>query len=300
MQNYWWILAIGLSLLTSAYVYVNQFIKIKGSLLMVYRGLGTAALLLPFAYFFAPIHNWAFYGLCIAQGLVISLGDNRILNGAKTFGAQVTSLIHPLSIALIFLFWILLHPADFAGFIEHPLQLGLILACLMGTTAALIMICQAKANRKALSFLLVGMFCEIFIDVTNKETTHLGAENLLSAIYYYTFITSLVAGGINLFVHLRHGHKLPDFWAGKNLRYAWFFMLFAILHGMLKTYTMYLTPNPAYVAAIVHAYPVWILLFNNIFYRFNHGNNCIKIKPQLIILLLVSIVGLIFLTGHAD
>ena len=46
MQNYWWILAIALSLLTSAYVYVNQFVKIKGSLLMVYRGLGTAAVLL--------------------------------------------------------------------------------------------------------------------------------------------------------------------------------------------------------------------------------------------------------------
>lgn len=50
MQNYWWILAIALSLLTSAYVYVNQFVKIKGSLLMVYRGLGTAAVLLPFVF----------------------------------------------------------------------------------------------------------------------------------------------------------------------------------------------------------------------------------------------------------
>ena len=88
MQNYWWILAIALSLLTSAYVYVNQFVKIKGSLLMVYRGLGTAAVLLPFVFCFAPIHNWAFYALCAAQGLVISLGDNRILNGAKTFGAS--------------------------------------------------------------------------------------------------------------------------------------------------------------------------------------------------------------------
>ena len=43
MQNYWWILAIALSLLTSAYVYVNQFVKIKGSLLMVYRGNGCSA-----------------------------------------------------------------------------------------------------------------------------------------------------------------------------------------------------------------------------------------------------------------
>ena len=72
MQNYWWLLALALSLLTSAYVYANQLIKIKGSLLMIYRGLGTGLVLLPFCYFFVPIHNWAFYGLCIAQGLVIS------------------------------------------------------------------------------------------------------------------------------------------------------------------------------------------------------------------------------------
>ena len=294
MQQYWWLLALGLSLLTSAYVYVNQFIKIKGSLLMVYRGLGTAAVLLPFAFFFAPIHNLAFYALCIAQGLVISIGDNRILNGAKTFGAQVTSLIHPLSIALIFLFWIVLHPADFIAFGEHPMQLLGILACLLGTTIALIFICRAKANRKALSFLLVSMLCEIFIDVTNKETTFLGAENLISAIFFYTLITSFVAGSTNLYVYLREGHKLPEFWRKKNLHFAWFFMLFAIVHGMLKTYTMYLTPNPAYVAAIVHAYPVWILLYNAI----GKEKNYVKIKPQLIILLLISIVGLIFLTGH--
>lgn len=216
MQNYWWILAIALSLLTSAYIYVNQFVKIKGSLLMVYRGLGTAAVLLPFVFCFAPIHNWAFYALCAAQGLVISLGDNRILNGAKTFGAQVTSLIHPLSIALIFVFWMLLHPADFAALGREPLHLLLILACLLGTTAALILICRAKASRKALGFLLVGMFCEIFIDVTNKETTHLGAENLVSAIYYYTLITSLVAGSVNLAVHLGKGHRLPEFWSRKT------------------------------------------------------------------------------------
>lgn len=144
------------------------------------------------------------------------------MNGAKTFGAQVTSLIHPLSIALIFVFWMLLHPADFVALGREPLHLLLILACLLGTTAALILICRAKASRKALGFLLVGMFCEIFIDVTNKETTHLGAENLVSAIYYYTLITSLVAGSVNLAVHLGKGHRLPEFWSRKNLRFAWF------------------------------------------------------------------------------
>ena len=298
MQSYWWIFAIVLSLLTSAYVYVNQFIKIKGSLLMVYRGIGTALLLLPFSFFFAPIGNWAFYGLCIAQGLVISLGDNRILNSAKTFGAEVTSLIHPLSIAFIFLFWILLHPSEFAEFTSHPWQMGLILACLLGVTVSLILICRAKANRKALWFLLVAMSCEIFIDVSNKETTHLGRENLISAIFYYTLITSMVAGLANLAVYVRSKRPLPDIFDCHNLRFAWFFMLFAVLHGMLKTYAMYLTPNPAYVAAIVHAYPVWIMLADNIYYRRHSVREYIRIQPRLLLLLLVSIVGLIFLTEH--
>ena len=294
MQNYWWILAIILSLLTPSYVYVNQFIKVKGSHLMVYRGLGTAVVLLPFTFFFAPIHSVAFYALCIAQGIVMSVGENRILNGAKTFGAQVTSLIHPLSIALIFIFWLFLHPHELQEFFTAPTKMSLIFACLLGTTLSLILICQAKANRKALSFLAIGMFCEIFIDVTNKETTHLGSENIISAIYYYTLITSFVAGSINLAAYLKEKRPAKDLISLSDMRYAWFFMSFAILHGFLKTYTMYLTPNPAYVAAIVHAYPVWIMLFNS----FNHPKEYTKIKPQYIMLLLVSIIGLIFLGGH--
>lgn len=296
MQNYWWLLALALSLLTSAYVYANQLIKIKGSLLMIYRGLGTGLVLLPFCYFFAPIHNWAFYGLCIAQGLVISYGDNRILNSSKTFGAEVTSLIHPLSIFFIFLFWIILHPSEFAAFTDHPLKFALIIFCLLGVMLAIIRILRAHGSRKALGFLLAGMFCEIFIDVTNKETTHLGAENIVSAIYYYTLITSLVAGSCNLSAHFLRNRGFSEILALKNLKFAWFFVFYAAVHSALKTYTMYLTPNPAYVAAIVHAYPVWILLAENIRQRFcpQQGRRLVKVSPLWLGLLLVSIVGLIF------
>lgn len=295
MQNYWWLFALCLSLLMASYVSLNQFVKIKGSLLMVYRGLGSALVMLPFVFFFAPIGNWAFYALCIVQGLVISYGDNRILNSAKTFGAEVTSLIHPLSIAFIFLFWIILHPAEFTVFMGHPFHFALILGCLLGVTVAMIFICRARANRKALLFLAGGMFCEIFIDVTNKETTHLGAENIVSAIFYYTFITSLVAGSVNLYFYLRQGKKLAAAFARPNLKVAWFFMLFAIIFAALKTYTMYLTPNPAYVAAIVHSYPVWIMLGNNLYFRLHKNENYARVNPKFLSLLLISIIGLIFI-----
>lgn len=69
MQNYWWILAIALSLLTSAYVYVNQFVKIKGSLLMVYRGLGTAAVLLPFVFLLCTDSQLGFLCLMCGTGI---------------------------------------------------------------------------------------------------------------------------------------------------------------------------------------------------------------------------------------
>lgn len=299
MQNMWWLLAFFLSILTASYVYINQFIKVSGSQLMIYRGLGTACILLPFAFFVPLLNNPAFYILCIVQGCVISYGDNRILNSAKIFGAEITSLIHPLSIAIIFLLWLFLHPHEFAEMVHLPLHFTLIMSCLLGISAAIIMICHSKISRKALSFLFLGMFCEVFIDVSNKETTHLGADNIYAAIFYYTLITSFVAGSLNLFFYVRSGKKLPKIIEKKNFSFMWFFMLYAIMHSMLKTYTMYLTPNPAYVAAIVHAYPVWIMLANNLYSRKNPEYKTTRINKMQLLLLLVSMVGLVLIV-HED
>ena len=299
MQNIWWLLAFLLSILTASYIYINQFIKVKGSQLMVYRGLGTSCLLLPFAFFVPLLHNPAFYALCFVQGIVISYGDNRILNSAKVFGAEITSLIHPLSIAIIFLFWLALHPHEFAEMLNMPLHFALVLSCLLGISAAIILICHSKISLKALSFLFLGMFCEVFIDVSNKETTHLGAENVYAAIFYYTLITSFVAGLFNLFFYIKSGKKLPPLMAKKNYSFMWFFVLYAIIHSMLKTYAMYLAPNPAYVAAIVHAYPVWIMLANNLYSLKNQGYKTNRINKAHLFLLLISMVGLVLMV-HED
>ena len=299
MQNFWWLPAILLSLLTASYVYINQFIKLKGSQLMIYRGLGAFLLLLPFSALFPLIQNPAFYVLCIAQGIVISYGDNRILNSAKTFGAEITSLIHPFSIAIIFLFWLFLHPQEFFALSQNTSHFILIFLCLIGVSAAIIMICHSKISRKALSFLFLGMLCEVFIDVSNKETTHLGAENIISAIFYYTLITSFVAGSINLFVYLFKRKKLPKLAKKNTAKFICFFMGYAIIHSMLKTYTMYLTSNPAYVAAIVHAYPVWIILANKIYHLKNPQNKIRQINKWQVLLLLICIVGLILMV-HED
>ena len=293
MQNYWWLMAISLSLLTASYVWINQFTKIKGSVLMAYRGIGSAILLLPFCFYFSPINNYSFYILCILQGIILSLGENRILNSAKAFGAEVTSLIHPISIALIFIVWIILHPYELHNIILYPTKFTIISLCLLGVGASLILISKAKASRKALSFLVVAMCCETFIDITNKEATHLGADNVVSAIFYYTLITSFVAGICNII--FQDSKRFKDIFQYKNLRVAWFFILFAIIHSTLKTYTMYLSPNPAYVAAIVHAYPIWIMLGNNYLFAKMHNSNYIKIKSQYLVLLIISITGLILM-----
>lgn len=293
MQSYWWILALILSWLTASYVWINQFLKIKGSVLMAYRGLGTALILLPFCAYFAPIHNYGFYILCIVQGLVLSLGENRILNSAKAFGAEVTSLIHPISIALIFIIWVALHPSELQELLIDPQKFLIIILCLLGVATALILISKARANRKALWFLVAAMSCETFIDITSKETTHFGAENVISAIFYYTLITSFVAGLCNILFQ-KH-NRFKEIFNRKNLKFAWFFMFFAILHSILKTYTMYLSPNPAYVAAIVHAYPVWIMLGNNYVFATQRKGHYIKIKPRYLGLLLISIVCLILM-----
>lgn len=75
--------------------------KLKDSLIMIYRGIGTGLILLLFAplvpYNFSPM----FFYLCIFQGFLIAYLDNRLFNAANSFGAEVTSVIQPIIILIL-------------------------------------------------------------------------------------------------------------------------------------------------------------------------------------------------------
>lgn len=294
MEQYWFIVAIFCSLLTAIFLYTNQVFKLAGPLFMVLRGLGQFLALLPFVMFFHPIHNITFYILCIIQGCIIAFNDYRLFRSAKAFGAEVTSSLQPLSIGLIFVLWLAVNPADLAMMLDNPLHLALISACLLGITFSILKMKSAKTSSRAMKYLLPCLCLLSINDVINKEAMMHGGKDLVSAIYFYCLITAFVSGGVNLFIYLKK-HNLSELFNPHYYGEAVVIILLVTLSMICKNYAMYLSPNPAYVSAIIFLYPLWIVL-GNMFYRHLGGHiTSASVRLSTVSVLLTSVIGLILL-----
>lgn len=292
MYNYWWLIALICSFLSAIYIYSNQIFKMHGQLLMVYRGIGSAVLFLPLMPFFSPVDNWQFYVLCTVQGCLIGFNDARFFRSSKAFGAEVTSAMQPLSIGLIFLLWLIIKPSQLLALWQNPVRFGIIVLCIVCVMISIFNLRNGKASRRAFTYLTPCIFALAVNDVINKEAMTHGKEQLLSAIYYYNFITSLVAGSINLSTYLRR-HGTTQLFVKKNISDGLFIIILVTFSVVAKNLSMLTTPNPAYASAIIFLYPLWITAANNIYEHFSGRKNYQRIDLKLLLLLLVSVIGLI-------
>ena len=294
MEKYWFFVALVCSLLNGVFIYTNQIFKLAGPLFMVFRGVGQFLALLPFVMFFSPIENVAFYLLCFAQGCLIAFNDYRLFRSSKAFGAEVTSSLQPLAIGLIFVLWLVVHPADLKAMLQQPLHLALIMLCLCGITFSILKMKKAKSSAQAMRYLLPCLCLMSINDVINKEAMIHGAEHLVSAIYFYCLITAFVSGSANFILYLKK-HKLNELKAPHYKFRAPVIVLLVTLCMISKNYAMFLAPNPAYVSAIIFLYPLWIVL-GNMLYRHCGGKiACAGVRLSTVSVLLTSVIGLILL-----
>lgn len=298
MESYWWGAALACSLVDAAYVYMNQVLKMPGLLIMLYRGFLVSLLMLPLVLITTPIKNEMFYVFCVIQGATIAFNDYRFFRASKAFGAEVSSIIHPLSISVMFLMWLLITPAQVQEFIREPLRFAAISACLGGIIFAIIKLRHAKASHKAFLYLLPCLFTLAVGDIFNKKSMYYGAEDLSSAIIYYSFITGIVCGLCNLFFFVKKKQNFAAVVQKSNLYKGLIVSLTVIILMVFKNLSMYLTPNPAYASAIILLYPLWIMLGNNMYLHFSgRHTNYARVDFRLVIGLLVAIIGLVLLNS---
>lgn len=292
MSQYWWAAALGCSVLTSLYIYINQIFRLPGAMMMVYRGFGQVVMLLPFAFLFEPIDNWQFYALCTLQGFLIAFDDNRLLRSSKAFGAEITGAVQPLSLGLIFALWLVIRPQQFFELTADIRRFLLVVACLAGIAFSIMGLNKIKASRKAFQYLLPVLFALSLNDVVNKESMHFGAANLPSAIFYYILITAAVSGSANFYAFLRR-HRPKDLVNGKNLRCGTVFVVLGALLIVVKNLAMYLTPNPAYASALIFLYPLWIIFANALYLRWKGCKDYPGVNFKIVAVLLTSVIGLV-------
>lgn len=294
MHQLWWVVAVFASFVFAMYIFANQIFKLKGSLVMIYRGIGAALVLLPFIPFVQGVGNPNFYYLCLFQGLMIAYLDNRLFNAANRFGAELTSVIQPISVLFGFVMWFFVVPQQFFDLCQNPLRLLLTSVSICGIVVSVLMLKKNRLSRKAFFYLLPALLTVTVLDLMGKQLMTIGSDNVLGAIFYYSLITSAVAGAINAVVFFKEGNSIAEVVKPRNLCFAGIPVIIVILAMYIfKNYSLYLASNPAYVMAIIYSYPIWILLANNIYSHYFKRRKYATPSKWVLGSMVVSIIVLI-------
>lgn len=297
MFDSWAFQAVAASFLMEVYFQQNQNVRLNGVVFMVYRGLAMALMLIPFTPFFPPIDNWQFYVFCILTGLGIAFIDYYYFKAIRYWGAEVVTSIQPLNIGLIFIIWLTLKPSLILFYLQEPLKFVLIILCLIGIMISMVKYNQVKVSRKALRYLLPALLVGALSENINKQALIYGDNNPISAIFYYILVTAVTIGVVNLARYVNSGEPLRILISWKNLKHCWIFIVL-ILAMTVRNMALNTAVNPAYVAAIIYLYVVWIMLSNNLKACLGKNIRYQQMNKKIVALLLVSVVGLILLTGN--
>ncbi len=294
MQNLWWVFAFFAGMTTAMFVFSNQVFRLKGSLVMIYRGIGTAICLLPFVFFITPPSGINFYYLCIGNGLLIAFLDNRVINAAKVFGAENAAMLQPLSIVLEFFAWFMFMPQLLTGLMENPYRMTLIIFALLCLAFSVFILKQNRVSSKAFFYLLPAMLSIAIIDIQCKILMSVETNMLVNSIFYYSLITSAVAGGINAVIFFKNGNKIEEVINPRNVLCVGV----PIIVLMLSTYTfkncsLHFVENPAYTMAILNLYPIWVAAANHIYNKYIRHIPYPKPNRKAMILITVAVITLI-------
>ena len=295
MNELWWLWALCSSIINGVIIYANQIFKMPSSLMMIYRGIVQSLLLLPFFPLFAMPQNPWFWGLGIIQGLIVAYSDKQVFLCSKLYGGELVGTIKPYIIAFVFVFWLIIKPGQILSMWHEPLRFGLILLCMGGIMYSLRAICCIRTGRQAFITMLPALLAASLVDVNNKYITTLGAvSGLPAAIFYYCWITAVFSGLPNMvkFLHRRDPRLLlaPRYVAGGVL-----IILCSLSGNIFKNTAMYYAQNPAYVSAVMSLYPVWIILWNNFYYRKKGAEQFPRCNLLIVAVMLASVITLILL-----
>ncbi len=294
-MEYWYLTAIFASFFTAIFVYVNQILKIEPVVGMIYRGVVVATILLPFAFFIEPVANPYFYVICILQGFLVYFFDIKIFKLSKDIGAEATSLYQPLGIIAVFVAWIFITPSEFIKVLDNKVLFGAELFCMLLIAVAIFKIKNSTASKGTLSLVTPLIFYIIVIDILHKTSVGM-SDDLLAAVFYYNFISAIVVGFCSVISYKKH-HLKFDFCTKKTIS-LWGVAIVMCLAAGCKSVSMFYTPNPGYVSAIIGTMPLWIIGINFVLLRLGFISSAKRIDIRYMSLLVASVCGLILLANY--
>lgn len=252
-------------LISTGYGVINQHYKINSTILMLYRGIGTAIAVLPLMFFTHFQADPIFYVYIVIMGGIIAFLDNSFQNGVSRFGAGPISRVRPLYIVASMIIWWFVDISSFTALFENKQKLlGVVFATSL-VVASLFFFKNDRISKKLFKYCIGIYICSIAIDIFGKSM-FLTSDGTNSAVLHYIFFSSLIAGFINLvYYSYKNGISKKTFKPiiEKNTLKAGSMIVGSIVLAMfLRNNAIILTDNPAYVSTITSLTPLLIIVYN--------------------------------------
>lgn len=253
------------SLANTGSIIVTQKSKTDPAVLAIYRGLGTAFILLPFLIFIPYPTDTMFYTLCIANGLLASASFRRVSSVIEEYGGEISSKFFTIPPVLVAIIWWIIRPTQFAEFVSaDPIKAIGAIFCLLGMLFTIFALGHNKNTHKATIASIPIFICytiQAFLTFFALQKV-----SIAQGMFYYVFLQGLIIGAMNYFVHIHHlkGHAkdqlLVTMFDKKVLKAGLLFIISMIIARFTTNVAFKLLPNPAYVHLICNLQIIWIYL----------------------------------------
>lgn len=263
----WPVLALIAAVFNCGFILTAQISKIPGQYLVVGSRILVLVTMCPIVFFIPCPEDIRFYLTVGLSGVIAGFADTHVMNVTRQYGGGVITRLLPLQIFIIFVMWLCIKPQLIQGYLETPLNTFAILMALGGCVYFSSHMRHCAVSSAALRSMLPALLGYASNFVLAKYAFEI--SDFHSGVYYYILVQTaalvpvmLISGIFNKGETFKL--KKSIFFAKPTLKAAGFFYLFWMLHMVSKNYANTLTPNPAYVAALVLTAPVWMIILYKI------------------------------------
>ncbi|MEM6904218.1 MAG: hypothetical protein AAF556_13355, partial [Pseudomonadota bacterium] len=261
----WWLYATGFAIGFAGFMLLNQQMKLRADLLIVWRGFVLSIALAPIMLLVDIPDQPTFFLAVIAVGFVACFTDMRVLKVSAEIGGGPLSRLLPIGVWISFSIWSVIDANFRDGLVADPLRSLGIMGCLALCVAAAAMLKNDAVSRSAIPQAMPIILGGALIDTLNKYAmSHAAPDQVLSAGLAYIWIQNLVIASlmVSRMAIDRNWQWRDDLFQRRMVLTG---LTFAFLVGfvtLVRNFAMATTPNPGYVAAIGLGATVVIIVFN--------------------------------------
>ncbi len=285
----WQVLALMFSLIVAAVIHLNHVYKIDGIVLVILRAIPMVLIGVITLFFLDIPQGYWFYIISVFMGMLWMLADMILFNMAARHGGRVASLFQPIKIFFVFILWIILKPETLEALLNPVWKLYGVIFCFFLIAGAMLTI--RKSDAKWDTLLLVSAVAVLLgVDDTIAKII-LEDESVLGGAMAFSVVSAASASVSACFVYkyiyknqltrifTKH-HMKGSFLSGTLLTFGFFAFYIALS----------LSPNPAYVLAIVVLSVLWL----TVYYRIKHHE---KSNLWSGLVMMIGAIGLMLITG---